>query len=208
MRKYPKSKRFDSDETTDLINYYQGKEVSGKFPWIKYLSKDQAKEEIIARFNNFIHTLLTPCMTGKYNVFSSYQRSFLQTWVGKSVPLENAASMLYGELGKYPKEELLLIGESAVAISLETSRSNLASTIVTTLKDMLFELTKNNNSNVTTDFDDYQKPVTNENEIILRVILSQLEPDELEIAEKIMQGENPKLSKALKLKLQNLFKED
>lgn len=207
MRKYPKSRRFDSNETADLIDYYQGREISGKFPWIKYLSKEQAKEEIIARFNNFIHTLLTPCMTGKYNVFSSYQKSFLQTWVGKSVPLENAASMLYGELGKYPKEELLLIGEAAVAISLETSRTNLASTIVTTLKDMLFELTKNNNSNITTDFDDYQKPVSNEDEVILRIILSQLEPDELEVVEKIMRGDNPKLSKKLKLKLQGLFEE-
>lgn len=206
MRSYPKSKRFDPKELPDLIAQYRGEELSGEFPWIGFLDKETVRTEIILRFQRLIATMVSPCVTGRVHYYHRYQLSFLRKWAGSSTPLENVAKTLKGELSDYSQEELMRIGEIAIVQALERTRTNLASTIVTCFKDLLFELTKNRNSHMTGEFKDQVHEEEDFTEAVhLQIALEGLSEHDKEIVREVMLGDREDLPEHIKEHLKDYF---
>jgi hypothetical protein len=166
-----------------------------------------ARDELVYRFQRLISTLVNVCLTGRPNYFSSYQKTFLQLFAGKKVPLTTIAMMLKKELILFEKDELFSTGQLAVYNAIEKCETNLASTIVICFKELIFKMIKDPKNMANWD-DLKMEPVAPafDAEIAMDLFLVTLTSEEFEIVLAIMDGGKVKnIPLELKQKVQAHF---
>lgn len=149
-----------------------------------------ARDELLFRFQRLVASLVNVCLTGRYNP-RSYQKSFLQLFGGKSTPPENVAKMLEKTMRSFDKEEIFSTGQLAVLIAIEKCNKNLASTIVSCFKDLVFDMIKDLQKNGTIVLDDCTEEViepTFQEDLELDMFLESLTEEECEYAIKVING--------------------
>lgn len=178
MRKKAKTQpKFDPNEIPGLLEKAKAGDIV-------------ARDELLYRFQRLIATLVNVCLTGRPNLWSSYQKTFLRLFGGKNTPPEAVAKMLEKALRRYEKEEIFTTGQLAVLLAIERCNTNLASTIVTCFKDLIYDMIKAHHNNDVV-FDECTEEVVEtdfEEKIALQLFLEQLDEDEWQYAHKVLMG--------------------
>ena len=177
MKKKAKYERFDPNIIPDLLAKAQAGDLV-------------ARNQLLHMFQRLVATLVNVCITGKVNMWSSYQKTFLKLGSGKDETLQGIALRIKAKLTGIPPEELFELGQVAVLHAIDRCEKNLASTITYCFKEEINNLI-NDKEPVTihTDYDSLQQSVCIENDVLLGIFVSSLEPEEQEIVERIMAGE-------------------
>jgi len=180
--------RFDPEEIPGLITKAQTGDLV-------------ARDELLHRFQRLIATLTNVLITGRPNIRSSYQKTFLRLFGHKGTPLTNIAQMLKKELANFDKEELFHSGQCAVLLAIEKCETNLASTVVYCFKDIIHELIKDGK----TDHFELTEAITEDHastiNIDFSIFLDSLAPEEFECAMLILDGEKCSVPTSLVQKL-------
>lgn len=212
-RKYPTTIKLDKEEVPDLIKRFRNEPTSGTYKWVDRLSPEQARDELLERFRNFLLGFERILLTGKYNLRSSYQKNFLKTWANSSTPLDVIGLTLSKELAKIcTEEDIKNIVASAFINALSTSTKNATAAFVTMLKDSIYPMVKGQNSNKCTSFEDYKVDSEQFEDssaaIELDVFIeTNFAPGEIYLIRKVMEGANIKLPESIKLKFYAYFPE-
>lgn len=161
-----------------------------------------ARDELLFRFQRLIATLVNVCITGRPNLWSSYQKRFLEMFSGKSIPIHNTAAMLKKELSGYEKEELFSTGQLAVLLAIEKCETNLASTIVYVFKDLIHNMIKDPNGKLIVELDEYASYEISsiEDSLALDIFVGTLNTEEWNAVATILEGSKTKIPESLKEK--------
>jgi hypothetical protein len=158
----------------------------------------EARDLLLYMFQRLIVSLVSVCLTGKINPFSSYQKAFLRTFASKSTPLENTAMMLKHKLSCYDKDELFTLGQVAVMEAIIRCETNLASTIVYCFKEQITQTIKDKVPTTHTDYETLDHSIDLEDDTLLAIFISQQTPEHQEIIESVLAGEKVKIPDKLK----------
>jgi len=152
-----------------------------------------ARDELVFRFQRLIATLVQVCLTGRPNYFSSYQKTFLQMFASKSVPLTRIAAGLKYDLTLFDKDELFSTGQLAVYNAIEKCETNLASTIVICFKELIAKMIKEPKNVVNWD-DLTGEPITPcfDDEITMDLFMEDLNEEEWIAVQAILDGSKVK----------------
>lgn len=134
------NQKFSADEVEWLLLVARGgdhTEIPLQHKWIARMAPIEARDELLFRFQRLVTTLVNVCLTGRPDNWSSYQKTFLRMLGGNS---EETAAKLKRDLADFHKTELFSTGQLAVLQAIETSRGNLAATIVIRFRDLIEEL--------------------------------------------------------------------
>lgn len=167
----------------------------------------KARDELVFRFQRLIANLVNVCITGRPNLWSTYQKSFLKLFAGKSVSLQAVASMLKKELSEYEKEELFITGQLAVMLAIEKCETNLATTIVYSFKDLIYKMIKDPTSKFGIDLNQCEDTTYNmgtmEDDLTFNMFLETLSEEEAKNLVDKLDGKSINIS----TNIQNKFKE-
>jgi len=191
----PRKERFDPSEVDALIDKAKAGDI-------------EARNELLHRFQRLIATLVNVCITGRPNYRSSYQLTFLRLFAGKSTPIQDTASMLKTRLVKYEKGELFSTGQLAILTAIEKTKTNLASTIVSCFKDLIYKMIKDPQNSPTDDLELLVVKEAPEAEMAFNIFLSSLNEEEREAAMELINGNESEVPDSLKEKLLEWVKYD
>lgn len=192
------TERFDPSEVEWLLMVAQGKDLPedlpAKFSWVKKVSKIEARDNLLYRFQRLGATLVNVCLTGRPNPRSSYQKAFLQMFSSEGTSIDNVAAMLCNRL-RYTatKKELFTVAQISILKAIEITRENLAATIVACFHDEILDLVKDiHTSPSTVSLSENSEEYTIEDQILFCLFIESLSPEEKEWAKKAIEGDKPK----------------
>jgi hypothetical protein len=199
--------KYDPDETSWLVSKAKGFPIEGyptNYAWIDKLTQLEARDELLERFKRVVATLVDVCLTGKPNLFSWPQRSFLKMFGTKTTPVQNIASMLKRELSIFDKEELFNTGQLAILLAIEKTNSNLVSTIVIQFKELIYKMIKDGRTEHV-EYDNIQAEAEDfEGGVAFTLFLESLNEEEWMAAQILIEGGKVKnIPPTLVIKLRN-----
>lgn len=164
--------------------------IPEKYQWIAELQPLEARNILLTRFQILVSTLVNVCITGRPNTWSSYAMTFISLFKGRATSAQATAAMLKRELADYDNKELFHVGQLAVLEAIKITHNNLASTIVTCFKDLIYSMIKEGvkPTNII-DVPDLEDSTKLDDEIAIKIFLESLTPDELTLAQSIIHGE-------------------
>lgn len=188
--------RFSPDEIEWLAYRAKGCDLFDQVPlkmrWIfrKY-SPDEAREELLHRFMRLAATLINVCLTGKVSPTSSYQKTFLRMFASEGVDPNDVAVMLKHRLKGVSKQDLMSIAQLSILRAIDSSRTNIAATIVQYFYEEIKDLIKDPLSTPSTRLlrdTDADKPF--EDEVLLNIDISTLPKEARDWIESFLSGED------------------
>lgn len=196
--KKPKQEKYPREDVEWLMAVAQDRDrstIPPKFWWIRELTPDQAKTILLQRFQTLAAGLVNLCVTGNYNPRSK-QRNLLKMFSGPKVDLNVTAQMLRAGLKESTAEELNHTAQIAIIQAIETSRENLASTIVVRFRDLIEELIEEKKAQYVEDIPhEWEDPSSSEEDVYIDTLLIQLReqsPEDWVVAKRIIAGEKVK----------------
>ena len=203
-RRDKRNQRFNRDEVPDLVAKARDEEVSGLFPWIEELSKDEARDELVFRFQNLIETLVRIITTGRDNNGYGASGQFLRLFAGRSVPTQNVATMLHKEVFLHStKEELMRLGMIACHLAVARTKTNYKGTVLVVFKEEIAGMIKNQNHNLqdSLDYCDVSNK-SHEDDTMLKIYLeTDLDDHEWAMVQDALEGKKVDFPEELKERL-------
>jgi len=210
--KYKTTQRFEQGEIDPLLSRTKGNQIElHEYRWINNLSSKEAEEELVQRFYNLGKGLVRILLTGKYNFKSSFEQSFLRYFCSTKTPLINVATALKKELSIYGSDEIVATMDLAIRQAIQSTESNLASTIIIKLHDLVEEMIKNSNNNKVIPYEDSKEVHDESHENVYSSVLTEISilqvctPKELEVVKLILLGRKVRMTKTLRKKLEGIF---
>lgn len=173
---------------------------------LKGISPLEARDELLFRFQRLTSSLVKVCLTGRYSSFNRSQIPFLRLFSNKD--LENQAMTLKRELAGYEPDELFRIGQLAILQAIERTEKNLAATVTTCFKDLIYSMTKGQDSHKIEPLEFVQVSVdSGESRIILETLISDLPEGDWLMIQRLLEGEEVVLSDDLRSRMRSWFPE-
>lgn len=156
----------------------------------------EARDELLFRFQRVVASLVKVCLTGRYNSFNKSQIPFLRLFSNKD--LQDQAMVLKRELAGYEPDELFRTGQLAILQAIERTEKNLAATVTTCFKDLIYSMTKGQDSHKTEPLEFVQVSVdSGESMIVLEALIADLPEGDWLLVQKVLAGESVELPEDL-----------
>lgn len=166
----------------------------------------EARDELLFRFQRLTSSLVKVCLTGRYSSFNRSQIPFLRLFSNKD--LEGQAARLKTELAGYEPDELFRTGQLAILQAIERTEKNLAATVTTCFKDLIFSMIKGQDSHKSEPLEFVQVAVdSGESRIILESLISDLPEGDWLLVQRLLEGEQVDLPAPLIDRMKQWFPE-
>lgn len=173
---------------------------------LEEVSPLEAKNELLFRFQRLTSSLVKVCLTGRYTTFNRSQIPFLRLFSNKD--LQETATMLKRELTGYEPDELFRTGQLAILQAIERTEKNLAATVTTCFKDLIFSMIKGQDSHKSEPLEFVQIAVdSGESRIVLETLIADLPEGDWLLVQKLLEGEPVELPDTLVARMRDWFPE-